>query len=87
MAVFHTSSQRGRSPSFTEDLHLSTHAAGDDGDWQMPDQDGFPMLMDPVTGSPSTGRSSSGNEAARVVKFSPAGSSRDLMVFTEVSRP
>ena len=43
------------------------------------------MLVDPVTGIPRTGSSSSGREAARVVKFSPEGSSRDLMVFSEVS--
>ncbi|ORX33426.1 hypothetical protein BD324DRAFT_639736 [Kockovaella imperatae] len=41
------------------------------------------MLVDPVTGAPSTGASTSGREAARVVKFSPEGSCRDLMVFSE----
>jgi hypothetical protein len=43
-----------------------------------------PHMVDPVTGDSRTGSSVSGREAARVVKFSPEGSSRDLMVFTEV---
>jgi WD40 repeat protein len=46
-------------------------------------EEGYPLLIDPVTGDPRLGGSSSGREAARVVKFSPEGSSRDLMVFSE----
>lgn len=44
-----------------------------------------PMLIDPVTGIARMGVSSSGREAARVVKFSPEGAPRDLLVFSEVS--
>jgi hypothetical protein len=44
-----------------------------------------PILVDPVTGDPRLGSSTSGREAARVVKFSPEGASRDLLVFSEVS--
>lgn len=44
------------------------------------------VLVDPITGDAHPGGSSSGREAARVVKFSPEGSERDLMVFSEVSR-
>lgn len=42
-----------------------------------------PGLVDPVTNSYRTSRSTSGREAARVVKFSPEGSARDLLVFSE----
>jgi hypothetical protein len=41
--------------------------------------------VDPVTGDARLGASTSGREAARVVKFSPEGSGRDLLVFSEVS--
>lgn len=41
--------------------------------------------MDPITGAARMGGSSSGKEAARVVKFSPEGAPRDLLVFSEVS--
>ncbi len=41
-------------------------------------------MVDPVTGDARVSSSSSGREAARVVKFSPEGSSRDLMVFSDV---
>jgi hypothetical protein len=44
------------------------------------------MLVDPVTGDRRFSGSTSGREAARVVKFSPEGASRDLLVFSEVSR-
>jgi len=44
----------------------------------------MPVLVDPVTGDARLGSSTSGREAARVVKFSPEGSSRDLLVFSEV---
>jgi hypothetical protein len=44
-----------------------------------------PMLVDPVTGDTRLGSSTSGREAARVVKFSPEGTGRDLLVFSEVS--
>jgi hypothetical protein len=44
-----------------------------------------PLLVDPVTGDARLGASTSGREAARVVKFSPEGSGRDLLVFSEVS--
>jgi hypothetical protein len=47
----------------------------------------YGYLVDPVTGFESLGGSRSGKEAARVVKFSPEGSERDLLVFSEVSRP
>ena len=36
-------------------------------------EEGYPLLIDPVTGDPRLGGSSSGREAARVVKFSPDG--------------
>jgi hypothetical protein len=42
------------------------------------------MLVDPVTGDTRSGASTSGREAARVVKFSPEGAPRDLLVFSEV---
>jgi hypothetical protein len=41
------------------------------------------LLVDPVSGASRHPGSSSGREAARVVKFSPEGSPRDLLVFTE----
>lgn len=62
-------------PSFSTDLlsHLSRGS------------DRTPILLDPVTGDARVGSSSSGREAARVVKFSPPGAPRDLLVFSEVS--
>lgn len=47
--------------------------------------DGMGMvLVDSGPGETRPGSSNSGREAARVVKFSPEGSGRDLMVFSEV---
>lgn len=63
----------------------SRHSSGS-GNWERWESaTGSEMILrDPVTGIPRTGSSTSGKEAARVVKFSPEGSSRDLLVFTEV---
>ncbi|KAK4687467.1 hypothetical protein P7C73_g2638, partial [Tremellales sp. Uapishka_1] len=90
LAIFHTSPTAQPTPSFTSDisssrhLHLSPRSSLSDG-WEMPDMEGYPILVDPVTGAARLGSSTSGREAARVVKFSPEGSSRDLMVFSEES--
>lgn len=59
-------------PSFSNDLLASVNGR-------------TPLLVDPVTGDARLGASTSGREAARVVKFSPEGSGRDLLVFSEVS--
>ena len=81
LALFHTSPTIA-APSFSSDLA----SARGEGTWTSPH---FPnsnvILIDPVSGDAQTGSSTSGREAARVVKFSPEGSPRDLMVFTEVS--
>ena len=88
MAIFHTSSdhrpispttspnaQNRRAPSSSSDIDIDAayevHAPN-------------VVLIDPVTGAARSGGSTSGKEAARVVKFSPEGSARDLMVFSEV---
>ena len=42
------------------------------------------VLIDSVTGEERSNLNSTLREPARVVKFSPEGSSRDLMVFSEV---
>ena len=77
LALFHTSPVVD--PSFSTDLSSSRAISPS----RSPNQPTI-VLYDPVTGESSTGTSTSGREAARVVKFSPEGSSRDLMVFTEV---
>lgn len=78
-----TSSTSARSPSFSADLARARMGVGSGvpiGD------DGMGMvLVDPGSGEVRPGSSNSGREAARVVKFSPEGSGRDLMVFSEVS--
>lgn len=74
-------------PSFSNDVAASRHRSvspHDSGEWHTVGPGGI-VLRDPVTGTPRTGSSTSGREAARVVKFSPEGSERDLMVFSEVS--
>lgn len=72
LALFYTSQSvpipRGSSPPHNDSEHERPISPG---------------LVDPVTNSYRTSRSTSGREAARVVKFSPEGSSRDLMVFSE----
>ena len=65
------------SPSFSSDLMDSMNS-------DPLSQGQTPVLVDPVTGDARLGSSTSGREAARVVKFSPEGSSRDLLVFSEV---
>jgi len=81
LALFHTSPSVP-SPSFSSDLASSRLEGG----WSTPQfQNPNVILIDPVSGDAQTGSSTSGREAARVVKFSPEGSPRDLMVFTEVS--
>ncbi|OXG21572.1 hypothetical protein C366_01253 [Cryptococcus neoformans Tu401-1] len=96
LAIFQTSpSSAHSSPSFTHDVSAShrggnttspgsRHSSGS-GNWERWESaTGSEMILrDPVTGIPRTGSSTSGKEAARVVKFSPEGSSRDLLVFTE----
>lgn len=93
LAIFHTSSSEsigGRgvsmSPSFNSDLASSRRQArgSQEHPWEHVGAGG--ILVDPATGLQSSGTSTSGREAARVVKFSPEGASRDLMVFTEVSQ-
>ncbi|RXK35143.1 hypothetical protein M231_07591 [Tremella mesenterica] len=42
-----------------------------------------PLLIDPMTGDPRAGGSTSGRPASRVVKFSPEGSSRDILAFSQ----
>jgi hypothetical protein len=69
----HPSPTRPRhTPSFSNDLLASVNGR-------------TPLLVDPVTGDARLGASTSGREAARVVKFSPEGTGRDLLVFSEVS--
>ncbi|KAK8869692.1 hypothetical protein IAR55_000260 [Kwoniella newhampshirensis] len=94
LAIFHTSADQmevnAHQPSFLNDVAASYHrssspASSNDSSslWDAVGQGGMIVLRDPVTGTPRTGSSTSGKEAARVVKFSPEGSSRDLMVFSE----
>nr|XP_018263766.1 uncharacterized protein I303_03639 [Kwoniella dejecticola CBS 10117]OBR85924.1 hypothetical protein I303_03639 [Kwoniella dejecticola CBS 10117] len=91
LAIFHTSADTSTSssdqPSFMNDIsasHLSTSptSSNSSGGWNVVGPEGI-TLRDPITGTPRTGTSTSGKEAARVVKFSPEGSDRDLMVFSE----
>ncbi|ODN83234.1 hypothetical protein L202_01414 [Cryptococcus amylolentus CBS 6039] len=91
LAIFHTcaKSDTPTVPSFSNDLgaaytnsRASSGISEGHGDYQVAAEGGI-VLRDPVTGTPRTGSSTSGKEAARVVKFSPEGSSRDLMVFSE----
>ncbi|CAD6581228.1 MAG: hypothetical protein TREMPRED_002944 [Tremellales sp. Tagirdzhanova-0007] len=84
-AIFHTSSTHSvpLSPSFTSREDLRFARVDTDSDGGESDREGYPSLIDPVTGDLRMGSSTSGKEAARVVKFSPEGSSRDLMVFSE----
>ncbi len=85
LATFHTSTAHTTphySPSFTSDL--SSHHAETPDLWNTLDSWPSPVLIDPVSGDARGSGSTSGKEAARVVKFSPEGSSRDLMVFSEV---
>ena len=89
IAVFHTSPTHPypSSPSFISDLstrHLRSVRSNSDSPLPDVDPDTYPLLVDPVTGNIREGSSTSGREAARVVKFSPEGSNRDLMVFSEV---
>ncbi|WVQ78405.1 hypothetical protein IAT38_000491 [Cryptococcus sp. DSM 104549] len=93
LAVFHTSpdSPASSQPSFLDDVTANYHRLNEAGDepteetlgWNVVHAQSHIVLRDPVTGTPRTGSSTSGKEAARVVKFSPEGSSRDLMVFSE----
>ncbi|WVO20833.1 uncharacterized protein IAS62_002133 [Cryptococcus decagattii] len=96
LAIFQTSpTSTHSSPSFMRDISAShsggnttypgsRHSSGS-GNWERWESTtrSEMILRDPVTGIPRTGSSTSGKEAARVVKFSPEGSSRDLLVFTE----
>lgn len=95
LAIFQTSpTSTHSSPSFMHDISAS-HSGGNttspgsrhsgSGNWERWESAtrSEMILRDPVTGIPRTGSSTSGKEAARVVKFSPEGSSRDLLVFTE----
>ncbi|WWC89956.1 uncharacterized protein L201_004885 [Kwoniella dendrophila CBS 6074] len=89
LAMFHTSADRSSNPSepsFMNDIsasHLSNSpSSSSSGEWNLVGPEGI-TLRDPITGTPRTGTSTSGKEAARVVKFSPEGSNRDLMVFSE----
>lgn len=80
LAVFYTSPAM-TAPSFSSDLASSRLEQG----WTSPRfANPNVILIDPVSGDAQSGSSTSGREAARVVKFSPEGSGRDLMVFTEV---
>ncbi|WVQ98832.1 hypothetical protein IAU59_005963 [Kwoniella sp. CBS 9459] len=96
LAIFHTNASKAQdpesaeAPSFTEDISASrlssspSSSISSGSGWNLVGPDTNTMtLRDPITGSPSIGTSTSGREAARVVKFSPEGSSRDLMVFSE----
>ena len=87
LAKFHTSASQPRPPpSFTADLAGSLQSQPREDGWTIvEDPETRVLLVDPISGSTQTGSSTSGREAARVVKFSPETSSRDLMVFTEVS--
>ncbi|WVR05161.1 hypothetical protein IAU60_002173 [Kwoniella sp. DSM 27419] len=88
MAIFHTATHvPEEDPSFVADVsanRLSTSPTDSQASsgWHVVGSDGEPILHDPYTGRP-VGASTSGREAARVVKFSPEGSSRDLLVFSE----
>ncbi|WVF72104.1 hypothetical protein IAT40_006916 [Kwoniella sp. CBS 6097] len=96
LAIFHTTATKATdaessdAPSFTEDISASrlssspSSSISSGSGWNLvgPDTNNV-TLRDPITGVPSIGTSTSGREAARVVKFSPEGSSRDLMVFSE----
>ncbi|WVW83001.1 hypothetical protein I302_105017 [Kwoniella bestiolae CBS 10118] len=90
LAIFHTSDNAtslSEQPSFVNDIsasHLSSSPSSStsSGGWNVVGPEGI-VLRDPITGTPRTGTSTSGKEAARVVKFSPEGSNRDLMVFSE----
>ncbi|OCF36577.1 hypothetical protein I316_01828 [Kwoniella heveanensis BCC8398] len=96
LAIFHTTatkaveSESTDGPSFTDDVTASrlssspSSSMSSGSGWNLvgPDTNNI-TLRDPITGVPSIGTSTSGREAARVVKFSPEGSSRDLMVFSE----
>lgn len=98
LAIFQTSpTSTHSSPSFMHDISAShnggnttspgsRHSSGSENweRWESATRSEM-ILRDPVTGIPRTGSSTSGKEAARVVKFSPEGSSRDLLVFTEVN--
>ncbi|WWD16043.1 hypothetical protein CI109_100468 [Kwoniella shandongensis] len=94
LAIFHTSADQteinANAPSFLSDVSASYHrsssptsSSGSSSNWDTVGHGGMIVLRDPVTGTPRTGSSTSGKEAARVVKFSPEGSTRDLMVFSE----
>nr|XP_019001991.1 uncharacterized protein I203_05127 [Kwoniella mangroviensis CBS 8507]OCF65452.1 hypothetical protein I203_05127 [Kwoniella mangroviensis CBS 8507] len=90
LAIFHTSDNAtslSEQPSFMNDnsaSHLSSSPSSStsSGGWNVVGPEGI-VLRDPITGTPRTGTSTSGKEAARVVKFTPEGSNRDLMVFSE----
>nr|ODN95078.1 hypothetical protein L204_04425 [Cryptococcus depauperatus CBS 7855] len=100
LAIFHTSSSTSTSstPSFVHDVTESHQRSNSDAEsasssssqsqesWDTPMDGEAIILRDPVTGTPRAGSSMSGKEAARVVKFSPEGSTRDLMVFSELSQ-
>ncbi|KAI9637875.1 WD40-repeat-containing domain protein [Dioszegia hungarica] len=77
--LFTSPATSSRQSSFTSDIYAEDEGP-QGGAWS---QDRGAMLYNPLTGEPSSGASTSGREAARVVKFSPEGSSRDLMVFSE----
>ena len=87
MAVFHTSSDHKPSSPLTQSSPANQRTTPGLSDVGAPYEVHAPnvVLIDPVTGASRSGGSTSGKEAARVVKFSPEGSSRDLMVFSEVS--
>ncbi|WRT67211.1 uncharacterized protein IL334_004177 [Kwoniella shivajii] len=92
LAIFHTSADAASSsssdqqPSFINDIsasHLSSSpTSSNSSGWNVVGPEGV-TLRDPITGDQRSGTSTSGKEAARVVKFSPEGSGRDLMVFSE----
>ncbi|KAL1405486.1 hypothetical protein Q8F55_009120 [Vanrija albida] len=78
LAIFHSSPSvptNGSAPSSP----VTSHTLGD----TVYEDERPAVLIDPVTGDPRLGSSTSGRDAARVVKFSPEGSSRDLLVFSE----
>ncbi|WOO85523.1 putative protein [Vanrija pseudolonga] len=79
LAIFHSSSCTPGSASAASSP-VTSHAMGDT---ESEDERTPAILIDPVTGDPRLGSSTSGRDAARVVKFSPEGSSRDLLVFSE----
>ncbi|KAL7424464.1 hypothetical protein Q5752_000148 [Cryptotrichosporon argae] len=79
LAIFYTSPAAPLPRSFVSDLTISRYSLGTDNNWVYHSQ----TLIDSNTGHRVVSAGSSGREPARVVKFSPEGSSRDLLVFSE----